>query len=410
MVAEAGRRMEERIFTAELIENPYPVYRRLREEASFHFDVGTGELLITRYADVAAALKHPRLSAQRGAEAGFPMPAFLHGLMRPVTRMLSRQMLFSDPPDHTRLRSLASRAFVPRVVEGMRRRIQGIADELLDAADGRGPVDLIGTYAAWLPVVVIAEMLDVPMQNQTRIKLWSDDLALFIGGSTMPLPAVLLRAARGVFQLRRTFRQVVRQRRRGPGRDDLLGALLAAEERGDTLTEEELVANSVLLLAAGHETTTNLIGNGVLALLRHPDQLDLLRREPELIESAVEELLRYDSPVQWTGRVALEDLEINGGRVREGQAVAISLGAANRDPDQFSDPERLDIRRAEARHLAFSHGIHFCLGAALARLEGQIAIQTLLRRFPDLRLAGGEPEWRGNFTLRGLERLPVLLR
>ncbi|HEU4753957.1 MAG TPA: cytochrome P450, partial [Armatimonadota bacterium] len=338
--------------TPELIRDPYPMYRRLQAEAPVYLDPYSGELLVTRYPDVVAALKHPALSSRRVAEQGLPMPAPLLWAMRPVTRMLSRQMLFSDPPDHTRLRSLATRAFTPRVVEAMRARIQEIAERLLDAMEGRGPVDLIGGYAAWLPVMVIAEMLGAELTNRERIRLWSDDLALFIGGSTQPLPVVLLRGARGVFFLRRYFRKIVRRRRGRPG-DDLLGALLAAEERGDTLTEEELLANCVLLLAAGHETTTNLIGNGALALLRNPEELDLLRREPELIESAVEELLRYDSPVQWTGRVAVEELEIAGHRVAKGQTVAMGLGAANRDPAQFREPERLDLRRAENRHVAF---------------------------------------------------------
>lgn len=405
MIAERET-ISERIFTAKLIENPYPVYRRLQTESPVYLDPFSGELLITRYADVVAALKHPALSSRRVAEEGLPIPAHVEWLMRPITRMLSRQMLFSDPPDHTRLRSLANRAFTPRVVEGMRTRIQRIADELLDAVAGSAEIDLIEAYAAWLPVIVIAEMLGVRLRNRERIKLWSDDLALFIGGSTQPRWKVLLRGARGVFFLRHYFRKLVHRRRGEPG-DDLLGALIRATEEGDALTDEELLANSVLLLAAGHETTTNLIGNGIYTLLRHPDQWDLLRRQPELIESAVEELLRFETPVQWTGRIAIEELEIGGQRIPAGQSVAMGVGAANRDPVYFTDPDRLDIRRAEARHVGFGQGIHFCLGAALARLEGQIAINTVLRRFPDLRLQEPEPQWLGNFTLRGLKSLRV---
>jgi cytochrome P450 len=396
----------ERIFTPQLLQDPYPTYRRLQAEAPVYYDPFSGELVLTRYADVTAALKHPALSSRRIAETGLPLPAPLLWLMRPVTGMLARQMLFSDPPDHTRLRSLANRAFTPRVVETMRPRVQAIAEELLDAVDPSRPVDLIEAYAAWLPVIVIAELLGAPLHNRERLKLWSDDLALFIGGSTQSTAVVLARGARGVFFLQRYFRKLIRERRRQRG-DDLLSQLLEVEERGDHLSQEELLANCVLLLAAGHETTTNLIGNGVLALLRHPDQLDLLRRRPELIESAVEELIRYDSPVQWTGRMALEELEIGGEVIPKGQTVAVGLGAANRDPAQFARPEVLDLQRSEARHLGFGHGIHFCLGAALARVEGQIAIRTLLDRFPDLRLLEDAPVWRRNFTLRGLERLLV---
>jgi cytochrome P450 len=397
------------IFTGRLIEDPYPVYRRLQTESPFHRLPGAGQLLLTRYADVSAALRHPALSSCGVVEALVPVPAPLRGLMRPVTRMLSRGMLFTDPPNHTRLRSLANRAFTSRVVAGLRGRIQEIADELLDALEGERSVDLVESYAAWLPVRVIAELLGVPIRSRAQLKLWSDDLIVFGGGGTLPRWKAALRGARGAFCLRRYLQHLVRERRGDP-RTDLVGALIAAEELGDRLSGEELTANLLLLLVAGHETTANLIGNGVLALLRHPDQMDLLRREPELIESAVEELLRFESPVQQIGRVAREDLELAGQPIPAGQGVLICLGAANRDPAQFADPDRLDLRRAENRHLAFGHGVHFCLGAALARLEGQIAIGTVVRRYPELRLAEAPPRWRKSFALRGLSSLPVALR
>jgi cytochrome P450 len=399
--------MGEHLFTKELLQNPYPRYAQLRRESPVHLDRESGELVLTRYRDAVAALKDPRLSSRRVAEKGIPVPNIFLSLMRPVSGMLGRQMLFSDPPDHTRLRSLAARAFTPRVVQRMRDRIEEIALELLDTKRGASVIDLVHDYAVWLPLLVIAEMLGVPTKDRARFKVWSDDLALFIGGSTRPLHVVLARAGRGVFHLQRYFRALIRARRRAAPQDDLLGALLAAEEQGDKLTEDELLANAILLLAAGHETTTNLIGNGMYALLRHPDQLALLRREPTLIGRAVTELLRYDSPVQWTGRVALEDLEIDGVRVPKGQALAIGVGAANRDPAQFPDPDRLDIRRTDNSHLAFSHGIHYCLGAALARLEGEIAISTLLTRYPELRLLDENPRWQENFTLRGIKSLRV---
>jgi hypothetical protein len=253
-------------------------------------------------------------------------------------------------------------------------------------------------------------LLGVPTKDRKRFKTWSDDLALFVGGSTLPLPLILARAGRGVFHLRQYFRSLVRRRRSGPPVDDLLGALLAAEGRGDSLTEDELLANAILLLAAGHETTTNLIGNGTLALLRHPDQLALLRQEPNLMDSAITELLRYDSPVQWSARRALEDVEIGDLHIPARSSVTVGLGAANRDPAQFPDPDRLDLRRGATAHLAFGSGIHYCLGAALARLEGQIALGTLLARYPELRLTDTRPQWQKNFTLRGMKSLRVATR
>ncbi len=397
----------EPFFTSRLFDDPYPHYRRLRQEAPVYYDRASGEVVLTRYADVVTALRHPRLSSRRVAEAGLPLPPPLLWLMRPVSRVLSQQMLFSDPPDHTRLRSLANKGFTPRVVETMRPRVEALAEELLDGVRDRPMLDVVNDYAVWLPILVIAEMLGVPAADRRRFKTWSDDLALFIGGTTLPLPVVLARAARGVTQFRRYFRALIRKRRRGEPGDDLLGALLAAEEQGDKLTEDELLANAMLLLAAGHETTTNLIGNGVYALLRHPDQLEHLRRESGLMESAVEELLRYDSPVQWTGRVTLEDVEIGGHRIRTGQTVAIGLAAANRDPAQFEEPDRLDLGRRPNPHVAFSHGIHYSIGAALARLEGQVALATLLRHYPRIRMAEQPVQWHANFTLRGLKSLRV---
>jgi cytochrome P450 len=301
------------------------------------------------------------------------------------------------------------KGFTPKRVAEHEPELRKIVTDLIDAIASRGECDFVADIAAPLPMIVIAEMLGARPEDRRRFKTWSDDLAAFIGGTTQPLPTILVRAARGMFQLQRYFRHLVRRRRGRPG-DDLLTALITAEEKGDALSEEELLANCVLLLAAGHETTTNLIGNGIYALLQHPKQLDSLRWEPELIESAVEELLRFDSPVQWTGRVAVGEIEIGGCRIPAGQTVAMGLGAANRDPLQFADPDRLDIRRADNRHVAFGHGIHFCLGAALARLEGQVAISTVLRRFPDLRLPEKPPEWSENFTLRGLKTLRTLVR
>jgi cytochrome P450 len=389
------------------LAEPYLRYRRLREESPILEDPATGRLVLTRYADVAAALKHPQLSSREVLAPAMNMPKTLRPVVRPAVRILTRIMLFTDPPEHARLRALANRAFTPRAVEGLRGRVQEIADDLLDQVPASGPVDLIAAYANWLPIIVIAELLGAPVGDRRRIKRWSDDWALLISSSSRPAAEVALRGVFSGLCLQRYLRGLIRRRRARPG-NTVLDALIAAEESGDVLTQDELVANAILLLVAGHITTTNLIGNGLLALLRHPEELRALREAPELLPGAVEELLRYDSPIQFSGRVALADLELNGYPIRARQTLALSIGAANRDPAQFPDPDRLDLRRAENRHLAFGAGAHFCLGAALARLEGQIGIGTVLRRFPDLRLATNEVEWRAIGALRGLKRLPVL--
>lgn len=389
--------------------DPYPRYHRLRAESPYFVDPVTGRLLLTRYVDVAAALKHPQLCVRDVLAPAMSMPALLQPVVRPTTRVLARMMLFTEPPDHTRLRSLANRAFTPRAVERLRSRIREIADDLLDRLEGRDPVDLIAGYANWLPVIVIAEMLGAPLSDRRRIKAWSDDWALLISASTQHPAVVALRGTLAGYHLQRYLRRLVRERRSRPG-NVLLDDLIAAEESGDKLTQDELVANALLLLVAGHVTTTNLIANGLLALLRHPEQLALLRSDPELLPGAVEELLRYESPLQYSGRVAAADLELNGQPVRARQVVVLGLGAANRDPEQFPEPDRLDLRRPEVRHVAFGGGIHFCLGAALARLEGQIGIRAVLERYPDLRLATPEVEWRNTGVVRGLKRLPVRLR
>jgi cytochrome P450 len=280
-----------------------------------------------------------------------------------------------------------------------------LGDELLDQVQAAGQMDVIGDLAYPLPAIVIAELLGVPVADRDRFKVWSDAFAAFLDGSTLT-PETQLHAMGCIGEFVQYFRAMVQERRAHP-RDDLLQALIAAEERGDTLTEEELLSNCVLLIAAGHETTTNLIGNGLLALLRHPDQLQQLKHDPSLGQSAVNELLRYESPVQLTDRIATEDLDLGGIQVSAGQYVTVVIGAANRDPAQFPDPDRLDIRRQDNRHLAFGYGIHFCLGAALARLEGQVALTTMLRRLQGMRLATEEPAWRHSVVFRALETLPI---
>jgi cytochrome P450 len=318
--------------------------------------------------------------------------------------MQSNWLLFKNPPDHTRLRGLVHKAFTPRMVEQMRGTVQSITDGLLDRVQANGAMDLIADLAYPLPVTVIAEMLGIPEQDRDTFHHWSDAL-----GRSLDLtddPTVYQRAALAATEFTAYLRELAARRRAEPTQD-LLSALVAVEEAGVHLSEIELYATCALLLIAGHETTINLIGNGTLALLQHPDQLRLLQQEPSLMRNAIEELLRYDSPVQMTSRVALTDVEYQGHTFRQGQQLSFMLGAANRDPAAFDQPNTLDIRRKKNLHLAFGNGIHYCLGAPLARLEGQIAFETLLRRLPNLHLATETPVYRDNYLLRGLETLPV---
>jgi cytochrome P450 len=383
----------------EFVADPYPMYQRLRAEDPVHHSP-LGFWVLTRYDDVVAALRDPRLAKEAiasfvAARFGAPIPA------------MGQSMLDRDPPDHTRLRGLVSKAFTPRVVEGLRPHIQQIVDGLLDRAEDAGAMDLIEEFAYPLPVMIICRMLGVPVADQERFKAWSLDVARGLDAILLPPDSdVGRRAIAARHALADYFRALIAERRAAP-RGDMLSGLIAAEEAGDTLSEEELLATCILLLIAGHETTVNLIGNGTLALLRHPDQLQRLRDNPGLIGTAVEELLRYDGPVQRTARIPGEDVTIGGVTIPRGDMVMPFIGAADRDPAQFPEPDRLDIGRAENRHIAFGWGIHFCLGAPLARLEGQIAIGTLVRRLPKLALATGRPEFRQSLTLRGLKSLPV---
>lgn len=384
----------------EFVADPYPMYHRLRAEDPVHHSP-LGFWVLTRYPDVMAMLRDPRLIKE-------PIAAFVaarFGMAVPPGLGLS--MLDRDPPDHTRLRSLVSKAFTPRALEKLRPGIQQIVDGLLDEAVGRGSMDLIEEFAYPLPVRVICEMLGVPVQDHERFKAWGLDIARGLDAIMLPPDSpVGQRSVSGRRALAEYFRELIAERRTAP-REDMLSALIAAEEAGDKLDEEELLATCILLLVAGHETTVNLIGNGTLALLRHPDQLRKLRESPGLIGTAVEELLRFDGPVQRTARIPSEDITIGGQTIGKGEMVMPFLGAADRDPSQFPDPDRLDISRTDNRHIAFGMGIHFCLGAPLARMEGQIAINTLLARLPRLALATDRPQFRQSLTLRGLQALPV---
>jgi cytochrome P450 len=362
--------------------------------------------VLTRYADVAGVLQDARFSVNRQHALVFQRLGLLASLHADFRQAITRNLLMLDPPDHTRLRRLVNKAFTPRVVEQLRPRIQALVDELLEALHERRDVDLVRDLAYPLPVAVIAEMLGIPPQDHARFKRWSDDLVALLD----PLQAEggLAPAERSYGELSAYFREIFAERRRIP-RDDLVSALAAVEEQGESLSETDLLSLCMLLLAAGHETTTSLLGNAVLALLRHPDERRRLADDPSLMRTAVEEFLRYDSPIQATDRVATADCEIGGHAIRKGQLVGLILGAANRDPEQFDAPERFDVGREKNDHLAFGHGTHFCLGASLARAEAQITLAALLRRFP--RFDGdAEPAARKrSLVLRGPTVLPLRL-
>jgi len=381
--------------------NPYPFYRRLREEDPVHASP-LGIWVLTRYEDAVMVLRDARFGREGIAE----LQEARLGAARARPKN-SRGMLFRDPPDHTRLRSLVSRAFTPRVVEEMRPHIQEIVDGLLDRVEGSGGMDVIEDLAYPLPVRVICEMLGVPTSDQEVFRQWSADIARSLDAALFPADSgVGTRGQEASDALKEYFRSLIAVRRKHP-QPDLLSGLIAAEEQGDKLSEAELLSTCVLLLIAGHETTVNLIGNGFLALLKNPAELARLANDPALIQTGVEELLRYDGPVQRTSRMTMADVEIGGKKIAKDSVVVAAIGAANRAPAIFTDPERLDVSRKDNRHIAFGFGIHFCLGASLARIEGQVAIGTLLRRMPALKLVSDIPQWRESSVLRGLKTLPI---
>lgn len=386
--------------------DPYPTYKAMRERQPIcHFQVdGIPIWWLTRYDDVLAILRDPRFSAEREI-GGLQEPGVPEKFQR-LGQMFGHMMLMKDDPDHQRLRGLVNKAFTPRVVERLRPRVESIVDHLLGAvmSRGQGSMDVIRDLATPLPVIVIAELLGVPVNDQGRFKKWSDDIAVVVDGSVRA--AGLPEAAQSAVELGGYLREVVIARRKAP-REDLISAMIAARDRDDALSDEELVANCILILLAGHETTTNLIGNGALALLRNPDQAKDLRENPGLAENAVEECLRYDSPVQITSRLPMEDVEFRGAHFPAGVEVDVILAAANRDPARFEEPERFDIRRREVGHISFGHGAHFCLGASLARLEGEIALRSLVKRMPRMQLETHDPPRRPGLLLRGLSGLPT---
>ena len=386
--------------------NPYPLYRRLRTEDPVHWDPYLHAWVVTRYQDVVTVLS--RFSADRT-----PSPEYFEALgvpeVSPVAKVMVKQMLFKDAPAHTRLRKLAGPAFMPARVRLLHRHIEEIAERLLDdiEAQGDATADLMAQFAEPLPAIVTAEMLGVPVEDHVKLKEWSVTFAEMLG-NFQHNPDRLAGVLRAVENLAEYFQHAVHERRQYP-RDGLIQSLMAAHADGDRLTDEEIVANCIVTMVGGLETTTNLIGNGTLALLRNPEKLAELRADRALIPDAVEELLRYESPSQLTARMAPGDMLLGGKQIRERQAVIAVMAAGNHDPDRFSNPEQLILDRPDCRHLAFGWAAHFCFGAPLARLEGQVAFDALLRRFPHLRLAGEPLVWRENLGLRGLERLPLSL-
>ncbi len=392
-------------FAPGMLANPYDMYRAMREQDPIHWSEMMESWALTRYDDIDAVLTDSRFSADR-TRAQTRFAAMIKEQQEQFGPMSSAQtMLTSDPPDHTRLRRLVSKAFTPRAVENLRPRIQQIVDYLLAEAGERGEFDVVHDLAYPLPVIVIAEMLGVPTEDRHRFKEWSDTVVATLGGPFAP-PEVLDAGKVAIDELAEYFGHIIAARRAEP-REDLISGLIAAEEGGQVLAEDEIFSTCILLLIAGNETTTNLIGSSMLALFRNPDQMERLRNEPSLITSAVEELLRYTGPVHGTGRVPKQDVEVAGHIFHEGEMVFTIVAAGNRDPAHYANPEQLDVTRNPTDHLAFGDGIHFCLGAPLARAEAQISIGSLLQRFPELRLLDEDPEWGGTFIIRGVKRLNV---
>lgn len=386
------------------VADPYSSYRHMREHDPIHRSRLSGGLVFVRYDDVLALLGERRLSSDLRSLAFWPrMKKAWIKAGRNAEDLERPTMLNSDPPRHTRLRALVNRAFTPRAVQRLEARVEQVVAGLLEDKPRGTTFDVIADLAGPLPVRIIAEMLGIPAEHHQQFKHWSDMIVLGLGLGSLD---ELRQSTAGMRELNAYLEPIAVALRREPG-DNLLSALLAAEEQGDRLTMDEVFSMVRVLLVAGNETTTKMIGNGLLALLRNPEQLRLLREQPQLMDSAVEELLRYEGPAHAALRAALEDFEYRGTRIHKKQTVILGLAAANRDPARFVDPERLDVTRQDNPHLAFGHSIHFCIGAALARLEIKAALRALIARYPDLRLADERPRWGAMTPLRGLECLPV---
>jgi cytochrome P450 len=419
----------------EIRTNPYPFYEQIRLEDPVHWDQEMNFWVLGRYEDIASLYTDERFSRAQGLMRGFERLSIEdQQIAQPVYHSFSKTVFYADPPYHTHLRGLMNHAFTPRRVEQLRPYVQRIVDDLLNAAQSKPEVDLIHDLAYPLPVMVIAELLGLPAGDRARFKGWSDDLFAILGTVRHKSSELLERAAQSLDEMTDYVKHLSQKRREDP-QDDLLSALLSVTQEDDflqahlrevaphhpmgkllregpaasILTEEELVANINILLSTGHETTTHLIGNGLLALLQNPEQREELRVQPALLGPAIEEMLRYDNPVQITYRSALQDAEIGGKKIRKGQLVNTIIASANRDSGRFSNPDRFDITRNEGRHLGFGMGIHFCIGAPLVRLEAEVVFETILRRFPLMHLKSDGLEWQEHPIFRGLKTLPVNL-
>ena len=385
------------------VQDPFPLFAWLREHDPVYWSASLGGFLVTRYDDVLEVFDRPDTFSADRFRVGVARGSGGRESARAVARVLRDWLVFRDPPDHTRLRALLQKSFTPRQLEKSRPRIQHTIDTLLDRVASHGEMEFLRDFAFPLPALVIAILLGAETGDIESIKEWSDRLAMYLGGSVAPGDP-FAEAEAGLSQLVDYFRKLTAERASRP-RDDLMSLMLRAEHEGQRLSSEEVVSNCVLLLFAGHETTTNLLGNGLYHLLRHPGTLAALRARPDGVPAAVEELLRYDGPVPATMKVATRDLEWRGARIARGQRVLPFMSSANRDPARFEHPDQLDLARHPNRHLAFAFGIHFCLGAPLARLEARLAFETLLRRLPDP--TAGEARFKPQLFLRGLRALPL---
>jgi cytochrome P450 len=387
------------------VQDPFPLYAWLRDHDPLHWSGSLNAWVVTRWTDVVDVFNRPETFSSDRFRKVDERYASQRSAVRAVAEVLGHWLVFRDPPDHDRLRGLLQSSFTPKHLASSRDRVQATVDALLDRVVARGTMDFIRELAFPLPAMVIAGLMGVPPEDIDPIKTWSDRLAAYLGGAADERDN-FAEASAGIAALVDYFRRLLEEHERRP-RDDLVSLLLRAQHEGERLTHDEVVANCILLLFAGHETTTNLIGNGLFHLLRHPEQAELLRRDPSLLHGAVEELLRYDGPVPATVKIATEDVPWHGRTIRRGDMVVPFLASANRDPGQFPDPDSLDVRRHIERHVAFAWGIHFCLGAWLARLEGRVVLETVLRRLPNLALGAPAPRWKPMIFLRGLEGLPL---
>jgi cytochrome P450 len=400
--------IDEALSSESFFADPYSTYARLREEDPVHWCEPWGQWVVTRFDDVLAVNKDPQHFSSAGWEKKFikQLPPELQQLPHMQRHYGTKVLSMTDPPEHTRLRRLVVRSFTPRVLEALRPAIEQLVDDLLTEAEGAESMDAIAEFAYPLPAIVIGRLLGAPEEGRERFMRWSKTIVDFVG--TGHADEARARANEETLAEFRAFLEPLIEDRRARPQEDLISILASTDELGERLTDDEIVSTCIVLLFAGHETTANLIGNGLLALLKNPDQLELLRAEPERMPAAVEELLRYDSPVQRNRRLAMGDMTFGGKQIAGGDSVLVFMGSANRDAARFADPDALDITRAPNPHMAFGHGIHFCAGAALTRLEAPIALRALLDRFPNVRLADDFSErWHRNITFRGLQSLEL---